>query len=137
MLYILPLPVSFFLLITVLYFRNYNSELVTFQARLGETFEDSKLRDAFITENYVQATKVRQKELQIETDLSSNESLAQKGREIIEATLRGYLRVAMPFLPEEGVDAFTNFLMQKKLLAHVSFHIGTMDLILSEVKILN
>ena len=113
--------------------RNYNSELVAFQARLGETFDDSKLRDAFITRDYVEATKVRQKELQITSEITSNEQLAESGRKVIQESLRGYLRWAMPFLPEEGVEAFTHFLMQKKMLAHVSFHIGTMDLILSEV----
>jgi len=111
---------------------NYNAELVAFQARLGEKFDDSKLRDAFISSDYFDAEKERQRDLEITTDFCSNIQLAESGRKVIEESLRGYLRWAMPFLPEEGVDAFTHFLMQKKLLAHVSFHIGTMDLILSE-----
>ena len=129
---------SSFILILNSYFssifcRNYNAELVAFQARLGEKFDDSKLRDAFISSDYFDAEKERQRDLEITTDFCSNIQLAESGRKVIEESLRGYLRWAMPFLPEEGVDAFTHFLMQKKLLAHVSFHIGTMDLILSEV----
>ena len=113
--------------------RNYNAELVAFQARLGENFDESKLRDAFISLDYFEVEKQRQRDLEITTDFCSNIQLAESGRQVIEESLRGYLRWAMPYLPEEGVDAFTHFLMQKKLLAHVSFHIGTMDLILSEV----
>ena len=108
---------------------------MAFQARLGENFDESKLRDAFISLDYFEVEKQRQRDLEITTDFCSNIQLAESGRQVIEESLRGYLRWAMPYLPEEGVDAFTHFLMQKKLLAHVSFHIGTMDLILSEVGI--
>ena len=45
--------------------RNYNSELVAFAARLGEKFDDSKLREAFITADFVEAETKRQEELQI------------------------------------------------------------------------
>ena len=44
---------------------NYNSELVAFAARLGEKFDDSKLREAFITADFVEAETKRQEELQI------------------------------------------------------------------------
>ena len=33
----------------IFHFRNYNSELFAFQARVGEKFNDEKLREAFIT----------------------------------------------------------------------------------------
>ena len=45
--------------------RNYNSELVAFAARLGEKFDDSKLREAFITADFMEAETKRQRELQI------------------------------------------------------------------------
>ena len=34
-------------------------------------------------------------------------------------------------MPEEGVQAVVNFLTTDQLLAHVSFHIGTLDLIMT------
>ena len=40
-------------------------ELVAFAARLGEKFDDSKLREAFITADFVEAETKRQEELQI------------------------------------------------------------------------
>lgn len=125
-------------------FRNYDSELVAFGARLGEKFEDSKLRQAFISREYVEAEMKKQRDLQIKEDdanllaasstsMPTNESLAAIGRQVMCDSLRGYLRWAMPYLPEDGVEAVTAFLTEDKLLAHVSFHIGTMDLILSPV----
>jgi len=118
---------------------NYNSELVAFQARLGEKFDDSKLREAFITADFVEAETKRQEELQIKAQgenqlsqlLSSNQNLAAEGSRLIDQTLSAYVRWALPYLPEEGVRAFKNFLTQDQLLAYVSFHIGTMDLVLT------
>ena len=49
---------------------NYNSELVAFAARLGENFDDSKLREAFISTDFVEAETKRQIELQIEVNFS-------------------------------------------------------------------
>lgn len=69
------------------------------------------------------------------TDLNipSNENLAAKGKDVIESTLTQYIRWALPHLPDEGVHALRTFLTTEKMLAHVSFHIGTMDLIMTEV----
>lgn len=63
----------------------------------------------------------------------TNEDLAVEGRNVIENTLKTYLRTALPHLPEEGVEAITKFLTREELLAHVSFHIGTLDLVQSVV----
>ncbi len=139
-------------------YRNYSSELSAFQARLGEKFDEGKLRQAFISPEYVEAELKRQQELGITASedvenaeverqehpsadepqlpvvgFESNSSLAEVGREITEATVKAYLRSALAYLPEEAVEAVAAYLMGDKLLAHISFHIGTMDLILSEV----
>ena len=111
---------------------------MAFQARLGEKFDDSKLREAFITADFVVGETKRQEELQIKggnqlSQLRTNENLAQEGSAIINQSLSAYVRWALPYLPEEGVQAVKNFLTQDQLLAHVSFHIGTLDLILTEV----
>ena len=63
----------------------------------------------------------------------SNEKLAEVGKRVILDSLRAYLRTSLPHLPEEGVEAITNFLTREELLAHASFHIGTLDLVLSQV----
>jgi hypothetical protein len=43
-----------------------------------------------------------------------------------------YVRLVLPKLPEDGVAAIVRHLTSEDLLAHVSFHIGTKDLVLSE-----
>ena len=114
---------------------------MAFQARLGEKFDDQKLREAFISVEYAEAEMKRQRDLQqqdeeddnVNYQLPTNENLSAVGRKVIEESLTSYVRWALPYLPEEGVEAVVTFLTTEQLLAHVSFHIGTMDLILSEV----
>ena len=47
----------------------------------------------------------------------------------------GYVRAALPYLPEEGVEAFVGFLTSEETMADISFHIGTKDLIMAEVSV--
>jgi len=63
---------------------------------------------------------------------SSNFEMAVRGEDILDEVVAGYVRTAFPWLPEEGVRAIHAFLTTDEKLAHVSFHIGTMDLILSK-----
>ena len=65
------------------------------------------------------------------SQLPSNEDLALEGSHIIKQSLCAYVRWALPYLPEEGVQAVVKFLTTDQLLAHVSFHIGTLDLIMT------
>jgi len=58
--------------------------------------------------------------------------LIEEGHKVINDSLCGYIRWALPYLPEEGVQAIKSYLMTDEMLAHVSFHIGTLDLILSD-----
>ena len=39
----------------------------------------------------------------------------------------------LPKLPDDAVSAVVDHLTSEELLAHISFHIGTKDLVLSEV----
>ena len=142
---------------------NYDAELAAFQARIRETFDDAKLRQSFVTFNYMQSEYLKKKELGIvdsvktepdEDDyvkqeenalvLSSDElseirtlsqfQLSKEGSEFIADTLSGFVRVALPKLPEEGVEAIVKYLTKDEVLAHVGFHIGIKDLILCEVR---
>lgn len=113
---------------------NYGAELFAFGCRLGEKFDDSLLREAFTTEGYARAEARRQRELgvQFAEPPNTNLRLAEKGEKLLERALLGYVRAAFPYLPEEGVQAFVDFLRREETLADVSYHIGTKDLILSE-----
>lgn len=116
--------------------RNYDSELYAFAARIGEKFDEDKLRQAFLNKSYVEKEARRQKELGIEEQsllLETNDRLSSVGIEVVNEVLLGYLRSAFPFVPEEGIRAFRDFLTSLDILAETSFHIGTRDLIMAEV----
>lgn len=75
--------------------------------------------------------ELSKKELET-VEANSNQSLSIVGGDLIDATLKAFVRTALPYLPEEGVDAIKNFLTTEEMLAHISFHVGTKDLILSK-----
>ena len=54
------------------------------------------------------------------------------GHRLIQETVEGFVRKALPYIPEDGVKAITCFLTTDEMLARISFHIGTKDLILSK-----
>jgi len=143
---------------------NYDAELAAFQARIGEKFDERKLRQAFVTRDYLESEYLRKKSLGItdevegeasssssssesssddeghhlttadkdHIDSSSNAVMALRGDDIVEEVVSAYVRTALPHLPEEGVSALTAHLTTDEKLAHVSFHLGTMDLVLSK-----
>ena len=47
---------------------------------------------------------------------NTNLRLAEKGEKLLARTLLGYVRAAFPYLPEEGVQAFVDFLRQGRHL---------------------
>ena len=111
--------------------------MTAFQARLGEAFDEALLRKAFISPCFVDhQRKLYQDQMGedlIAPNFEANDELAVEGKNIIDETLKTYLRTSLPHLPEEGVEAITKFLTKEELLAHVSFHIGTLDLVQSVV----
>ncbi|XP_015905769.1 large ribosomal subunit protein mL44 [Parasteatoda tepidariorum] len=114
---------------------NYKAELYAFNQRLHENITEETLRCAFIHESYIKSEEERRKELDIPTqdvtlDLRPNTSLIADGRDITSDFLKRYLRHCFPLLPEEGVLALHNHLLSDEVLAHVSFNIGTKDLVL-------
>ncbi len=66
--------------------------------------------------------------------LTSNSRLSELGLQVLQDNLCRYLRAALPFLPEECVGALVRYLSGVEVLSDVSFHLGTKDLIMSEVK---
>lgn len=119
------------------YFRNYDSELFAFSVRLGEKFDDSKIREAFVDQSHVEMEAERHRALEMGSEdefaITSNDRLAEIGSKFLTETLEAYVRFAFPFWPEEGVQALVAFLNSKEVQAEISFHIGTRDLIFAKV----
>ncbi len=116
--------------------RNYDAELFAFCARLRERFDGHLLRQSFLAPSYAEAERRRLRELGVEdtaTAVGDNSELAAAGEEAVREALEEFLRPAFPYLPEEGVQALVRHLTGVDVIADVSFHIGTKDLIKSEV----
>jgi len=113
---------------------NYSAELYAFTARLGESIEPKMLERAFTTAGHIELERRKQEKLGIEgvnLNMIANDELSREGEKQIEAVVQNWLRTALPYLPEEGIQAVKSYLLSEDVLAEVSFHIGTKDLILA------
>ncbi|GFR57735.1 39S ribosomal protein L44, mitochondrial-like [Elysia marginata] len=116
---------------------NYDAEIYAFGQRLGEEFDESTLRQAFINRSYVEGERKKRADLGIDTDavplqLEDNSELAEEGFALMSSYLKVYLRNIYPYMFEEGISAVHNYLTTDEMLAHIAKHIGCEDLILSE-----
>ena len=76
-------------------------------------------------------TGLNKKDLEM-IEAKSNQNLSIVGGDLIENTMKGFVRSVLPYIPEEGVEAIKRFLTTDEMLATIAFHIGTKDLIFSE-----
>jgi len=112
---------------------NYDTEIYAFSKRLGEQFNNDLLQRAFTERSYIIQEEERQKSVGIEQptiNLTDNRELVIKGSDFIDDIVQRYLRTVLPRLPEEGILEIHNFLTCIDTLSHISFHIGTSELIL-------
>lgn len=113
---------------------NYEAEIFAFGIRLSEKFTPSLLHQAFVDRSYIIQEEMKQRAVGIETptiQLTDNSSLAKKGDELITEFVITYLNLSLPKYPREGIKAIYKHLTSNEILAHVSKHLGTKDLILS------
>ncbi|GAB0094754.1 mitochondrial ribosomal protein L44 [Sergentomyia squamirostris] len=113
---------------------NYKAELYAFAQRLHEKFDNKLLHQAFTCRSFIIQEEMKQKEVgveQPEVALPDNSNLIAKGEEILAKHLDDYINGAMPKVPLEGRIAIRKHLTSDGVLAHISSHIGTKDLILS------
>ncbi|KFM66328.1 39S ribosomal protein L44, mitochondrial, partial [Stegodyphus mimosarum] len=113
---------------------NYEAELYGFVQRLHENITENTLRCAFIHDSYIQLENEKRKELDmplqdVQLDIKSNSALISLGYETTSNYLKKYLRHCFQFLPEEGLCALHDHLLSDEVLSHISFNIGTSELI--------
>ncbi|XP_045122215.1 39S ribosomal protein L44, mitochondrial-like [Portunus trituberculatus] len=114
---------------------NYDAELYAFGKRLQEEFDGDALREALTDASYITKEMQRQQELGVSDPglaMSNNKELAAKGETLITQYCFGYLRAALPLLPEEGISALVDYLLSEDVMSAVGYGIGLRDLILCE-----
>lgn len=115
---------------------NWNSELFAFSKRLHEDFNPELLQEAFTLRSYIIQEEQKQQEVGIEspvTNLNDNSTLARDGTDLISNYVDMFISSQLPRLPRIGVQSVRDYLLSDEVLANVSQHIGTKDLILTAV----
>lgn len=115
---------------------NLNAELYAFGQRLGEHFDAAQLQQAFTHRSYIVQEELRQQQHDIaqpETNLRDNAELIGRGERLLAEHTERFVRAHWPLLPEEGVRSVQQHMVSDAVLANVSAHLGTSDLILTEV----
>lgn len=96
------------------------------------------LQEAFTLRSYIIQEEQKQQELGIDnpvTNLKDNSELARSGSDILSNYVEMFISSQLPKLPTVGVRSVRDYLLSDEMLANVSKHIGTSDLILSAVNI--
>lgn len=115
---------------------NNTAELYAFGQRLNEHFDDALLQQAFTHRSYIVQEELRQEHHGIDapvTNLKDNKSLIEKGESLLKEYTEIFLSAHYPKLPEAGIRAIQSHLLSESMLANISSHLGTSDLILSAV----
>jgi len=113
---------------------NYDAEIYAFGVRLKEKFSPSLLQQAFVDRSYIVQEEIKQRAVGIEEpviQLTDNTKLIQKGDELLTEFIVTYLNLSLPKYPRDGIKAIYKHLISDEVLAHVSSHLGTKDLILA------
>lgn len=111
---------------------NHRSEMFAFCKRLGEDLSEDRLKNVFTDQSYISMERKRREELGIEgLDLSiaDNEDYALQGQTVMSPFIKKYLRYFLPLLPEEGITALHDFLMDQDSQADMSKWLGTPEII--------
>ncbi|XP_067132530.1 large ribosomal subunit protein mL44 [Centruroides vittatus] len=116
---------------------NRTSEIFAFGKRLNEEFKEETLETVFTHQSYITKEEKKRENLEVSSQdlalkLVDNSVLISEGTAIMTRYIMAYLRHVFPFLPEEGICAIHDYLMSEDVLSHVSFNIGTEELILCE-----
>nr|XP_018916394.1 PREDICTED: 39S ribosomal protein L44, mitochondrial [Bemisia tabaci] len=111
---------------------NYASEVYSFGKRLGENLDGDLLRQALIDRSYILQETDKLKAVGIEDPKfgQDNSEMANEGENLMSDFIISYLRVAFPRLPEEGICAIRDHLMEEETLAEIANLLGTSEIIM-------
>lgn len=106
---------------------NYDAEIYAFGKRLGEEFNENVLRRALTHKSYCNKMK---EENGADSVVEDNEGLIEEGGKFIRSFVREEYGKSYPAVI---VDSLERYFLSEKVLAHVAFHIGLKDIVLTAV----
>lgn len=111
---------------------NYRSEIYAFSRRLQENLGEDTLRQIFAHPCYIENLRRREATLDLPSSkIESNAGLVSRGSDLLDLTVKPYLRCMFDQMPEDGIIAITNYLRSEEVLADISKWFGCKDIILS------
>ncbi|XP_047510922.1 39S ribosomal protein L44, mitochondrial [Pieris napi] len=110
---------------------NLEAELFAFGKRLGEDFDSSLLLQAFTDRSYVIKEEMKQKEMEFAVKMKDNRELSDEGMKFMDEYVQLYLEAVLPKFPKEGIISVKKHLLSENVLANISLHLGTKDIILA------
>ncbi|CAH0713713.1 unnamed protein product, partial [Brenthis ino] len=110
---------------------NLEAELYAFGKRLNEEFDADLLLQAFTDRSYVIKEEMTQKEMEFDLKMKGNRELADEGEKFMKDYIKIYLETVLPKFPMEGVISVRDYLVSENVLANISLHLGTKDIILA------
>jgi large subunit ribosomal protein L44 len=111
---------------------NHRSEMWAFVKRLGEDMSEDRLKTVFTDQSYISMERKKRDEMGIQgLDLSitDNQDYALQGQSVMSPFIKKYLRYFLPHLPEEGIAALHDFLMDRDSLADMGTWLGVPEII--------
>lgn len=116
---------------------NYKAELYAFAKRLHEKIDQNLLEQVFVDRSYIIQEEMRQRDVQIEVpvvNMKDNAELVVRGEEILREYVYAFLQSHLPKFPGEGIKAVREYLLNEEMLAKISKNLGTIDMILCDVR---
>lgn len=110
---------------------NYRAEMFAFSRRIQENLSEATLERVFAQPSYVERVKKEQLEYDVpSTQIESNAALVTRGAQILDETIKAYLRHVYSRVPEDGIASIAGYLMSDVVMADIAKWIGCKDIIM-------
>lgn len=112
---------------------NFRAEIFAFSRRLQENLSEDTLRKIFTHKSYVDHIRKEQAQTSLpDLNIESNAEFIHRGDVLLSECLKPYLRHVFNMMPEDGIEAITNYLKSEAVLSDISNWIGCKKIILSK-----
>lgn len=111
---------------------NYRSEIFAFSRRLQENLSEDTLRKVFAHQSYIDSLQRNQARYDLPSlKIASNGELVTRGVELLDDSIKPYLRHQFTHMPEDGIVSMNDYLQSDKVLADVAKWFGCKEIVLT------
>lgn len=112
---------------------NYRSEIFAFSRRLQENLSEDTIRQIFVHQSYIDSLQRNQMKYDLPSlKIESNSGFVSRAVELLDTTIKPYLRHSFRHMPEDGIASINEYLQSDTVLADVAKWIGCKEIVLTE-----